>query len=386
MPLRLPLLLLLFARILAQDLSSLTGDQIKTLLNQLSAQNGAAAPAGAAASSTQSSIDGLQALGRGLSSGGLLNNLFNSAQLGLKNVVDQLVPNVQIPAVLPDSVPDLSLGDLRLPQLLGGGQLLPNGCPVCNNLDPTSLVRTWVLSYANDNFLKSRIALLGKLARSLQPTPNFPSGASTFNSIQNLFNPIRLPVCVRLQIGVPRSFGFLLDFPVLLSYHEGRPKGPLRSIPGNLRQVDEGKYLLMFAGGSFFIRFCAVAGNIFTPLYPPRAVPNVFNPPLPIQPQSFAGSQDSQPDSNSSSSSSTSTSTTTPTNPILRQQQSLPAYFVLTDTGGFPACQNYLVLTSNPDAFLRTYDPVVSNFIRRQGADSDSNPLQYLACPAAAVN
>lgn len=58
-----------------------------------------------------------------------------------------------------------------------------------------------------------------------------------------------------------------------------------------------------------------------------------------------------------------------------------PYFIVLSDTSGFPGCQNYLVLVNDELTFIKKYDRYVVEWLKRISADNDINPLQYLGCP-----
>lgn len=61
--------------------------------------------------------------------------------------------------------------------------------------------------------------------------------------------------------------------------------------------------------------------------------------------------------------------------------KNLGKFFVLGDTEGFPSCQNFLVLTSDPLQYFTLFDTELTGMATKMGANSDTNPLHYIPCP-----
>lgn len=70
----------------------------------------------------------------------LLGSLVSGVQLGLKNVMNNILPSVEIPAETVHNKNDrLKIADVTLPSILGGRL----GCPKCKSVDTTKLFGSW---------------------------------------------------------------------------------------------------------------------------------------------------------------------------------------------------------------------------------------------------
>jgi hypothetical protein len=55
---------------------------------------------------------------------------------------------------------------------------------------------------------------------------------------------------------------------------------------------------------------------------------------------------------------------------------------ILSDAGDvWPACQNYVILTSDRQQYLRHMNAPVMQYMSAMRADDAANPLRYIACP-----
>lgn len=73
---------------------------------------------------------------------GLLRTILNSLNLGMKNVIDQFMPSIDLPNV--PSRYDINLPNINIPIPIGrNDQIFPIGCPKCKNLLTEELVGTW---------------------------------------------------------------------------------------------------------------------------------------------------------------------------------------------------------------------------------------------------
>lgn len=75
--------------------------------------------------------------------------------------------------------------------------------------------------------------------------------------------------------------------------------------------------------------------------------------------------------------------TTTTARKFANLEMQRSKYLILSDMGGVPACQNYLVFTQDTVDFFTSYDPIVMNYLNLQRAHTEVNPVVYTGCPYA---